>query len=85
MRTHVDRAPPDIVLGGLLVDDTLVLGRATGLLARVVDQSARSRDHSALVLNRILVEHSDRGVTLEVDLLHIEAGLREQLEVLADE
>lgn len=40
----VDRAPPDIILGGLLVHDTLVLGRTTGLLAGEVDQSTRRGD-----------------------------------------
>ena len=61
---NVDRAPPDVVLGSLLVDDTLVLRRTAGLLAREVDQSARRRDDGTLVDDGILVKGSDGGVAL---------------------
>lgn len=37
----VNGTPPDVILGSLLIDDTLVLGRAAGLLARKVDEGAR--------------------------------------------
>jgi hypothetical protein len=60
----VDSSPPDIVLRGLLVDDTLVLGRTAGLLAGEVDQSSRVGDDGSLVLDRIFVELSDGGVAL---------------------
>lgn len=43
----VDGPPPDVILGGLLVDDTLVLGRATGLFAGKVDERTRRGDDGA--------------------------------------
>lgn len=43
----VDGTPPDVVLGGLFIDDTLVLGRTTSLLAGKVDQRTRRGNDSA--------------------------------------
>lgn len=62
---NVDGAPPNVILGSLLVHDALVLGRAPGLLARVVDQRARVGNDGALVLDRVLVELADGRVPLE--------------------
>lgn len=62
----VDGAPPDVVLGRLLVDDTLVLGRATRLLAGEVDQSSVGGNDGTLLGDGVLVEGSDRGVALQV-------------------
>ena len=81
----VDGAPPDIVLGSLLVDDALVLGRAASLLAREVDKSAGGGDDGTFVANGILVEKGRRGVALDLDAIHIKASLREVLELLAQE
>jgi hypothetical protein len=69
----VDGAPPDVILGGVLEDDTLVLGRATGLLAREVDQSTVGRDDGTLVVDGILVKRSDGGVALR-GLVNVETG-----------
>lgn len=80
----VNRAPPDIIFGRLFVHDTLVFGATTGLLAREVDEGTRRRDDSALVADGILVKLSNGCVTLELDAIHVEAGLREVLEVATD-
>lgn len=76
---------PDIVLGGLLVHDSLVLGGPSRLLSREVDERTRGGNDGALVLDGVLVELRDGGVPLEVDLLHVESGLGEEVEVLAEE
>ncbi len=81
----VDGAPPDVVLGGLLVDDALVLGRTAGLLARVVDERTGGRDDGALLLDGVLVQLGYGGVALEVDLVHVEAGIGEELEIRAEQ
>ncbi len=80
----VDGAPPDVVLGGLLVDDTLVLGRTTGLLTGVVDQGTGGRDDGTLLLDGVLVKLGNGSVTLEVDLVHVETGIGEELDVGAE-
>ena len=81
---HLDihRTPPDVVLGGFLVDNTFVLGTSASLLAGEVDKGARGRDDSAFVADGIFVEEGNRGVALQIDLVHIEAGLRVEIEVL---
>lgn len=40
VHSNVDWAPPNVVLGGLLGHNTLVLGTAASLLATEVDQGA---------------------------------------------
>lgn len=77
----VDGAPPDLILRGILVDNTLVLRTATGLLAREVDQSAAARDNSTLISDGVLVELGDGGVSLDLDATHVEAGLGEVLQI----
>ena len=44
---HFDvyRAPPDVILGRLFVDDTLVLGRSAGLFAGKVDEGTGRGNH----------------------------------------
>jgi hypothetical protein len=42
----VNRTPPNVILGGLLVYDTLVLGGATRLFAGKVNQCAGRGDDS---------------------------------------
>ena len=83
---NVDTArPPDVVLRGLFVDDSLVLGRSTGLLAGEVDESTVGGDDGAFVHDGVLVQCGDGGVSLDVDLVHVETGLREVLDLLADD
>lgn len=81
----VDGTPPDIVLGGILEHNTLVLGAAASLLTGEVDQSTGRGDNGTLVADGVLVEQSDGGVPLDLDAIHVEASLREVLEVLADD
>lgn len=53
----VDGSPPDLILGGLLLDNTLVGGGTTSLSARVSAQSTAGGDGSAgLVDESILIE-----------------------------
>lgn len=65
IRSHglVDRSPPDIVLGGLLLDDTLIGRRATSLSSRVGSQGTAGGDSStSLVDQSIFVESRDSRV-----------------------
>lgn len=81
----VDGTPPDIVLAGFFVDDTLVLGTATGLLSGKVDESASGRDDGAFITDGIFVEQCYRGVALDLDPVHIKASLGEVLEIAAND
>ena len=83
---HLDihRAPPDVVLGGFLVDDTLILGTSAGLLAREVDEGTRGRDDGTFVADSIFVEERDWGVALQIDLIHVETGLRVEIELFSN-
>ena len=81
----VDGSPPDIILGSLFVDDALVLWAASSLLAREIDKSSRGGDDGAFVANGVFVEDRDRGVALQIDLIHVETGLGVELEVLAND
>ena len=81
----VDGAPPDVVLGGLFVDDALVLWAATGLLAGKVDQSAAGGDDGALVPDRVLVQEGRGRVALDMDPVHVESSLGEVLDITADD
>jgi len=83
---HLDihRAPPDVIFGSFLVDDTLILGTSASLLAREVDKGTRGRDDSTFVADGIFVEERDWSVALQIDLVHIEAGLRVEIEVLSN-
>ena len=80
----VHTSPPYIVSASLFVDNTLVLGAASSLLSREVNQSARRRDNGAFIADRIFVELSRGCVALEGQLRHIEAGLREVVDISAD-
>ena len=80
----VDATPPDIALARLFEDDTLVLGAATGLLAREVDERTRRGDDSTLVSDGILVQLGRRSVTLQRELVHVKARMREVLDLLSD-
>lgn len=84
---HLDiyRAPPNVILGGFLVDNALVFGTSASLLAREVDKSTRGRDDSTFVANGIFIEERDWSVALQIDLVHIEAGLRVEIKVLPDD
>lgn len=81
----VDRPPPDIVLARLLKHNPLVFRATTRLLTGKVDESTRGGDDSPFVADGIFVELSWRSVALHVDLVHVEAGLREVFEVAADD
>ena len=79
----VDRAPPNIVLAGLLVDNALVFGTTASLLARKIDESTGRRDDGAFVANGIFVEESYGCVSFDLNAIHVEASLRKVLEILA--
>lgn len=64
----IDGSPPDVVLGGVLEDDSLVLWRSTSLLTGEVDQCAVAGNDSSLLGDRILVQCSNRSVALEVTM-----------------
>ena len=83
---HLDvyRAPPDVILGGFLVDDTLVLGAPASLFAREVDKGTRGRDDSTFVADGVFVEEGDWSVALQMDLIHIETSLGVEIELLSD-
>ena len=81
----VNGTPPDIILARFFEDDTLVLGTATRLLTGKVDERTRGGNDGALVSDSILVQLCDGRITLEVDPGHVEAGVREVLEVLAQD
>lgn len=81
----VDGAPPDVILGRVLVNDALVLGAAAGLLPGEVDQGAGAGDDGAFLLDGVLVELSDRGIALEVHAVHVKAGIGEELDVVTVE
>jgi hypothetical protein len=81
----VDRAPPDIILASVFIDDAFILWAATGLFTGKVDESTGRRYNSAFVPDCVFIEQGNRGVTFKVDLVHVEAGLREILKVAADE
>ena len=81
----VNAPPPDIVLARLLVHNPLVLRAAARLFAGEVDQRTASRDDGTLVADGILVEESRGGIALDGDPIHVEAGLREVLEVTAND
>ena len=91
MRRHtlvhldVHTSPPDFVFAGLLEDDALILGRATCLLAREVDESTRGGNDGALIADGVLIEQGNRCVAFEGDFLHIETRLRKVLKVAADD
>jgi len=82
---NVDRAPPDVILAGLFVDDTLVLGAPAGLLTGEVDESTGGGDDGALVFDGIFVELGGGGVALQLDAIHVEASLGEVVEVTTDD
>ena len=58
----VDLAPPDLVAAGRLVDDELVLRRATGVLAGADDQRAVGGDEALAGADRVLDELGRRAV-----------------------
>jgi hypothetical protein len=65
IRSHglVDGSPPDLILGGLLLDNTLVGGGTTSLSTRVSTQGTAGGDGSAgLVDKSILIEGRNRRV-----------------------
>ena len=82
---NVDAAPPDIVLATVFVDDTLVLGTPSGLLAGKVDERTGRRQDGTFVHNGVLVQGGDGSVALDVDLVHVETGLRKVLDVLTED
>jgi hypothetical protein len=82
---NVDATPPNVILATILVDDTLVLGAPSRLLSRKVDQGTGGREDGAFVHDGILVQGGDGSVTLDVDLVHVETGLGEVLDVLAED
>ena len=81
----VDGAPPNVVLGGFLVDDALVLGTAASLLSGEIDQGTGRGDDGALVADGVLVQLRGGGVALQLDPVHVKTGLREILEIAADD
>ena len=82
---NVDRTPPDLILGGVLVHDPLGLRAAAGLLAGEANQSTGRGDDRALVLDGVLVQDGRGRVALDLDAVHVKAGLREVLQVAAND
>jgi hypothetical protein len=80
----IDGTPPDVVLAGVFVHNTLVLWTATGLFPGKVDESTRGGDDGTLVPNGVFIEQGDGGVAFEMDFVHVKAGLRKVLEIAAD-
>ena len=78
---NVDGTPPDVILAGLFVDNTLVLGAPAGLLTGKVDESTGGGDDGALIFDGILVELSGGGVALQLNAIHVEASMGEVLEI----
>ena len=58
----VDGAPPDLVVAGRLVDDELVLRRATGVLAGQDDERAVGGEEALAVADGVLVQLGGREV-----------------------
>jgi len=81
----VDGSPPDVVFGGFFIDNTLVLGAAAGLLSRKVDEGTRRGNDSAFVADCILIEQSDGCIALDLDAIHIEASLREVVQMTTND
>lgn len=79
----IDGSPPDFILAGLLVNDALVFGATTSLLAREIDESTGGRDDGALVADCVFVEESYGRVALDLNAIHVEPRLGEILEILA--
>lgn len=72
----VDRSPPDIFFRRWLLDDSLVAGRAAGLLARVGAQGTGGSDGSAALEDEgIFVEGGDSGVRDDLDSVVVNVGL----------
>lgn len=71
----VDGTPPNVLRGGLLVDNSLVQGGSTSLLTRVSHQGTGGRNGSTLLLQTILIQGgggrivSDDGVVTKRQLL----------------
>ena len=63
----VDGAPPDLVVARRLVDDELVLGRATGVLAGPDDERAVGRDEALAVADGVLVRARRSGRLARTD------------------
>lgn len=80
----IDRAPPDMIFAGLFINDAFVLGTSASLLAGKVDQSSGRRDDGAFIPDGILVKQCRRCIVLDLNPVHIEASLREILEVTTD-
>ena len=63
----VDRSPPDLILGGVLLHDSLVTGGTTSLSARVGSEgTGRGDGRASLVHKRILVK-SGNGRVLDLE------------------
>lgn len=68
--------PPDILCRAGLIDNTLVLGRSAGLLARRSDKCTLGRDDgTGLVAEGVLVEFCDGRVTVHLDVVVIDSGV----------
>ena len=82
---HLDvhGSPPNIILAGLLKDNSLVFGATAGFLSRKIDECTRGGNDGAFVADGIFVEKSYRGVTFDLNAIHFEPGLRKVLEILA--
>lgn len=80
----IDRPPPNLVSGRLLVDNTLVLGTTSSLFAGEVDECTGGRDNGTLIANGILVELRNRRIALQLDSVHVETGLGEVLQIPAN-
>lgn len=64
----VDGSPPDILGGGLLINNTLIPGRASSLLSGGGNKGTGGRDRgTGLVAEGILVELGNGSVAEEVD------------------
>lgn len=81
----VDGTPPDVIFAGVFVNNTLVFGTTTSLLSGEVDQSTGRGYNGAFIPNSILVKKGNRSITLDLDAIHIESGLGEVLEILAND
>ncbi|KAH3662018.1 hypothetical protein OGAPHI_006199 [Ogataea philodendri] len=61
----VDRSPPDVLCGRLLVNDSLVLWRPSCFGARISDQGTRRGNRGAFLLQSVLVQDWERGVVTD--------------------
>ncbi|SRR5258708_32007379 len=78
---YVYRAPPNIIPGGLFIDDTLVLGTSTRFLPGEVDKRSGGGNDGPLIFDSIFIQLRHGRVALHLDVVHVESRLGEILQV----